>query len=210
MGKTEKLKQAYYKYNMDFYFSVFASFSMGTIHLISVILAFDWIVLNYCVFSYLMMLFKVWQWAIEKYNIKPSHYIAGAVSVGVVLAPMMISFVATIYLKGAPTYIFDWFIFAYALYGTVKMTMAIIKLSKKNVEKTDRECVNAWLGLLSAFYTMQMMEFKLIMFASDGVVDKSMFYLQMISQATIFCFAVFLIVLFIRYDMKSSKQTALD
>lgn len=40
-----------------------------------------------------MFLFKMWQLAIEKYQIKPNHYLAGAISMVIVLVPMMAAFV---------------------------------------------------------------------------------------------------------------------
>lgn len=192
---------AIYRYgDVAFYISLLGPLIMGTIHLIFVILRFDWIVLNYCIFSYLMMLFKVWQWAIEKYHIKPNHYVAGIISILVVLAPMMASFILTIMYKDAPHYLFEWLVYAYALYGTIKMVFAVKRLIKKN--KTDRQYVLSYLGLIGALYTIQMMEFRLIMFTSNGVVDKSMYMMQLFTQGFIFVFSLFIAGLFIYKNLK--------
>ncbi len=192
---------AIYRYgDVAFYISLLGPLIMGTIHLIFVILRFDWIVLNYCIFSYLMMLFKVWQWAIEKYHIKPNHYVAGIISILVVLAPMMASFILTIMYKDAPHYLFEWLVYAYALYGTIKMVFAVKGLIKKN--KTDRQYVLSYLGLIGALYTVQMMEFRLIMFTSNGVVDESMNMMQLFTQGFIFVFSLFIAGLFIYKNLK--------
>ena len=49
--------------------------------------------------------------------------------------------------------------------------MAIRKLLRK--DKTDYEYIISMFGLISALNTIQMVQFRLIMFASDGIVDNS-------------------------------------
>ena len=115
-----KIKCFYNNGYNKFYISLLGPLTMGTINLVSAIFRFDWIIINYCIFSYLMALFKVWQWAIEKYHIKPNHYIAGFISILLVLAPMMASFVLTILFKDAPHYLFEWLVYAYALLWNFK------------------------------------------------------------------------------------------
>lgn len=189
-----KLKDIYSRNDVAFYISLLGPLTMGTIHLIFVIIKFDWILVNYCVFSYLMALFKVWQWAIEKYHLKPNNYVAGIISMLVIIAPMFSAFILTILYKDAPHYFFDWFIYAYALYGTVKMVFAIKGLVKK--DKTDRQYVLAFFSLISALYTIQMMEFNLIMTFSNKF-DEAMYMMQLFTQGAIFLFSLFVIGLFI-------------
>jgi hypothetical protein len=184
----------YHKGDVAFYFSLLGPLVMGTIHLVFVIIHFDWILINYCIFSYLMALLKVWQWAIEKYHLKPNPYVAAIISMLAILAPMMASFVLTILYRDAPHYIFDWFVYAYALYGTVKMVFAIKELTKKN--KTDRQYVLSFFGMTGALFTIQMMEFNLIMAFSDGQ-DNAMYLMQLYSQGAIFLFALFVVGLFV-------------
>ncbi len=198
-----KIKDFYHKGDNEFYFSLAGPLIMGTIHLITLLLHFDWIILNYLIFSYLMALLKVWQWAIKKYNIKPNNYIAGIISILIILAPMMASFILTIRFKDAPYYIFEWLVYAYALYGTVKMVLAINKIRKKN--KNDYEYVTSFLRLSSALYTIQMMEFRLIMFSSNDVMPYDMYVLQLFSQGAIFIFLLFVIFLFIK-KLRKQKQ----
>ena len=197
-----KLVDFYKKAEIGFYLSILGPFIMGTIHLVFVIIKFDWILVNYCIFSYLMMLFKVWQWAIEKYHLKPNSYIAGTISMILVLAPMMAAFVLTILYKDAPHYLFDWFIYAYATYGTLKMVFAIRGIVKK--DKTDKQFVLSFLSLVGALYTLQMMEFNLIMTFDEGT-DNAMYLMQLFTQGAIFLFAIFVIVLFINKAIKINQ-----
>lgn len=199
----KRMINIYHSGNIAFYCSLFGPLTMGTIHLVFVLIKFDWILVNYCIFSFLMALFKVWQWSIEKFHIKPNNYLAGLISLLVVLAPMMAAFVLTIRYKDAPHYFLDWFIYAYALYGTIKMVLAIKGLTKKN--KTDRQYVLSFLGLIGALYTMQMMEFNLIMTFSDGS-DNAMYLMQLFSQGFIFLITLFVIGLFIYKSVCINKE----
>ena len=201
-----RIRDFYSRGDIAFYISLLGPFAMGTIHLVFVIIKFDWILVNYCIFSYLMVLFKLWQWAIEKYQIKPNHYIAGVIAMLLILGPMMAAFVLTIMFKDAPHYFLDWLIYAYALYGTLKMVFAIKSLVKK--DKTDRQYVLSFLGLIGALYTIQMMEFNLIMTFDDGS-NNAMYMMQLFSQGAIFLFSLFVIGLFV-YKAVALKKTKGD
>lgn len=199
-----RIKHFYNTGDIAFYVSLLGPLIMGTIHLIFVIINFDWILVNYCIFSYLMLLFKVWQWAIEKYHIKPNHYLAGAISMVLVLAPMMSAFVLTILFKESPHYFIDWLIYGYALYGTLKMIFSIKSLANKN--KTDRQFILSFLGLIGALYTIQMMEFSLIKTFSESENDGSMYLIQLFTQGAIFVFSLFVIGLFIYKTITINKN----
>ena len=198
-----QLKCFYHKGNNQFYFSLIGPFVMGTIHLIFTIIHFDWIVLNYCIFSYLMCLSRFGQFLVYQDKLKISHLLLGAISLLIVIAPMMASFILTIRYKETPHYLFDWLIYAYALYGTIKMVFAIKTLTKK--EKDDHQYVLSFFGLTSALYTIQMMEFHLIKFASSGE-DESMYLMQLFSQGAIFLFTSFVIGLFIYKHIKQRRK----
>ena len=104
------------------------------------------------------------------------------------------AFVLTILYKDSPHYFIDWFIYAYALYGTLKMVFAIKSLVKK--DKTDRQYVLSFLGLIGSLYTIQMMEFSLIMTFSTET-NNAMYLMQLFSQGAIFLFSIFVIGLLI-------------
>ena len=204
----KKITDFYHSGDIAFYVSLIEPLTMGTIHLVASIIHFDWIVVNYCIFSYLMFLFKVWQWAIEKYHLKPNHFVAGIISMLIVLAPMMAALVLTILYKDSPHYFIDWFIYAYALYGTIKMVFAIKNLCKK--EKTNRQYVLSFFGLISALYTIQMMEFSLIKTFSESGNDGSMYLMQLFTQGAIFLFSLFVIGLFIYKAITLNKNKDCD
>jgi len=188
------LKEIYNKYDLKFYMSLLGPLGMVIIHLISIIFYFDWIIFNYLIFSLLMLLFKSWIELNEKYNMKINPLIIGSISLLLILGPMMTSFIMTIMYKDTIKYIFFWVIYAYATYGTMKMTLAIINLLKKN--KNKKAFVESFLGLVGALYTIQMMEFALIYsFKEDG--DNNIIYVMWITQAVIFIVTVLIIILFI-------------
>ncbi len=169
-----------------------------TIHLISVCIRFEWTTFNYCLFCYLVALFLVWQWAIEKFSIKPNPFLAATISLLILIIPMMVSFILTIKFKEKPYYIFDWLVYAYALYGTLKMIFAIRKRVKWRKGESVRDNINSWISVISALYTLQMMEFRLIVFvAGDEPVSQSMYVMQLATQGLIFLFASFVLALFI-------------
>lgn len=201
---VRKILDFYHTGDTALYVSLFASFIMGTFHLIFIILKFDWILFNYCLFFYLMCLAKVWQCVIKKYQMKMSHYLAGIISLCFILFPMMAAFVLTILYKDAPHYLIDWFIYAYALYGTLKIFFAIKSLVKK--DKTDRQFVLSFLGLIGALYTIQMMEFSLIKAFSESGNDGSMYLMQLFTQGNIFLFSLFVIGLFIYKAITLNKN----
>ena len=85
------------------------------------------------------------------------------------------------------------------------MTMAIIKISKKRANRTPREYVITWLGLISAAYTIQMMEFRLIKFVDGASSTESMYLMQLFTQGAIFIFALIVIYLFVRKYLSYKK-----
>lgn len=199
----KKIKSFYYSGNNELYFSLIPPFVMGTIHLIFVLINFDWIVLNYSIFYYVLMLIRVWQWFIEKYNLKPNVYISGVISMVLLIIPMMASFVLTIRFKDAPHYIFDWIIYAYALYAVIKMIFAVKKRLKK--DKTNREYIVSWFSIIGALYTIQMMEFALISTFSNQKNNEEMYILELFTQGAIFIFSIFIIILFIKQYIRLKK-----
>lgn len=199
-----KIRELFTNGDNNFYLSLIGPFVMGTIHLVFICIKFDWILLNYCIFSYLMGLFKLWQWYIEKYNKKPHPYVAAIISMLIILAPMMAAFVLTIRYKETPHYFADWLIYAYALYGTVKMVFAVKELSKKS--KSERQTVLSYLGIISALYTIQMMEFALIKTFSEKGEESAMYLMQLFSQGAIFLFSLFVVGLFIYKTITLNKN----
>ena len=200
----ELIKKIFKNNDVRFIISLVGPLVMGTINLVSIIMHFDWIFLNYSIFAYLMALIKVWFWAIDKYKIKPTHYSAGVISLLLILAPMMAALVLTIRYKDEPHYIFDWFIYAYALYGTIKMVFAVKNMTKK--DKTISEYVLTYFSMISALYTIQMMEFALIKTFDTNPSDNSMYVLELFSQGAIFVFVIVVMLIFVFKAIKGKVK----
>ena len=84
------------------------------------------------------------------------------------------------------------------------MVVAIKNLVKK--DKTDRQFVLSYLSMIGALYTMQMMEFTLIMtFGSRD--NNGMYLMQLFSQGAIFLFTFFVIGLFVYKVVMNKKKT---
>ena len=200
----ELIKKIFKNNDVRFIISLVGPLVMGTINLVSIIMHFDWIFLNYSIFAYLMALIKVWFWAIDKYKIKPTHYSAGVISLLLILAPMMAALVLTIRYKDEPHYIFDWFIYAYALYGTIKMVFAVKNMTKK--DKTISEYVLTYFSMISALYTIQMMEFALIKTFDANTSDNSMYVFTLFHKERFFSFVIVVIFIFVFKTIKENKK----
>jgi len=121
-----------------------------------------------------------------------------------ILAPMMAALVLTIRYKDEPHYIFDWFIYAYALYGTIKMVFAVKNMTKK--DKTISEYVLTYFSMISALYTIQMMEFALIKTFDTNPSDNSMYVLELFSQGAIFVFVIVVMLIFVFKAVKGKVK----
>lgn len=198
----ERIKEIWQKYELGFYASITGSLVMGTIHLISTCLNFSWLTFNYMLFCYLLLLGRVLIWAVAKKNDK-YLYLIGAFIILFLLVPLAVSLVRTIMEKDAPNYIFEWIIYGYATYGTYKLTYAIIRLVKSKKINNEKN-VLSWLSLISALYTLFMMEFALIKTFSEDAGEK-MYILMLFTQGFIILATVAVLVLFIYRFIKNSK-----
>ncbi|MBO5528007.1 MAG: hypothetical protein J6A47_01635 [Bacilli bacterium] len=199
---VSKLKEYCLRHDIAIYISLLGSLIMGTIPLVSVLLKFDWASLNYCIFSYLMAVSVAWQWAIEKFHVKPHPYVAAIISMALIIAPMMASFVLTILSKDAPVSSTNWLIYIYALYGMTKMVLAIRDIVRKR--KSPKQYALSFLGLSSALYTMQMMEISLIAAFGDSQ-DNAMYMLQLFTQGAIFLISLFMVEMLV-YKTLAKKR----
>ena len=86
------------------------------------------------------------------------------------------------------------------------MVFAVRGLARK--EKTDRQYVTAFLSFVGALYTMQMMEFNLIMTFAGGS-NNAMYMMQLFSQGFIFLFALFVVSLFVFKAIQRKNERSL-
>ena len=62
-------------------------------------------------------------------------------------------------------------------------------------EKSEKEDTLAFINMISALYTIQMLEFALVTTFSDGKTDSAMYLMQLFTQGFIFLFSIFIIVI---------------
>lgn len=193
MKTVERMKTIYREKNISFYASIAGPLAMGTVHLVSTLKQFSWLTFNYCLFSYLLMLIKVFLAYLDRGDNKRNLHLAGALSLCVLAVPMTVAMVKTIMEKDAPAYFFYWMIYLYATYGTVKFILAVRSRHKARKGGDICRSVLSWISLVTAAYTIQMMEFALI-----GTFDKersgAMITMQFFTHGAIIIFTVFVIV----------------
>lgn len=193
MKIIDKIKKLYYKKHIDFYVSISGHLAMGTVHLIETILDFSWLTFNYCLFFYILVFIKVLMTHLDKTTKKSTLYLAGALSLCVLLIPMTVAMVKTIMEKDAPVYFFYWIIYAYATYGTVKFVSAVRARHKARKNGDIWRDVLSWISLVTATYTLQMMEFALIA-TFDTEKSDSMVLMQYFTHGAILIFTIIVII----------------
>ena len=185
--------------HIDFYAAIAGPFIMGTAHLVTTILHFSWLTLNYCLFCYVFLLIRVLLTYLDKTHREDKLTLAGAISLIVLMIPMTVAMVKTIREKDAPAYVFYWMIYLYATYGTMKFILSIRGRHRARISGDILPGVTSWLSLVSAAYTLQMMEFALIA-TFDTNESHSMLLMQYFTHGAILIFTVFVIVhLFSKY-----------
>ena len=209
MKRIHRLIDFLHKEKVAFAIGAFGAFAMGSVNLITCLIRFDWILLNYALFFYAMVAARIWLYLIKTRGWKPSFFVAGSILAFTSAFPMTASFVLTILYKEGAHYPLDWLIYAYAAYGTIKMVFAIKGLAKK--KKEDYALTLSLFSMLSALYTLQMMEFQLIMFASKGTMGNEMYYLLLFTQGFIFLFAIFVSVyLALKQILRRKKEIKVE
>lgn len=208
MKTVESIKAIYREKNISFYASIAGPLIMGTVHLISTLKQFSWLTFNYCLFSYLLVFIKVLLSFLDRGDNKKRLYLAGALSLCVLAVPMTVAMVKTIMEKDAPVYFFYWMIYLYATYGTIKFILAV--RSRHTARKNGNVCqgVLSWISLVTAAYTIQMMEFALIA-TFDKDRSNAMTMMQFFTHGAVIIFTLFVIVYllvkFIKLKEKSNR-----
>ena len=194
MKTVENIKTIYREKNISLYAGIAGPLFMGTVHLISTAKQFSWLTISYCLFSYLIVLFKVLLTYLDRNDNKRRLYLIGVLSLCILAIPMAVSMVKTILEKDAPIYFFYWMIYLYATYGTVKSILAVRHRHRARKRRDVCESVLSWFSLVTAAYTIQMMEFTLIA-TFDKERSVAMTMMQLFTHGAIIVFTVFVIVL---------------
>ncbi len=199
-----KIKEIWQKYDLAFYGYVAGSFLMGTFHLIMICISFSWLVFNYMLFCYIMMLIRLIVWFVDKKIGAKNNYIIGAVSLTIILIPLTVSLVRTIMDKEYSPFFFEWFIYAYALFAFTKLISGIVKLVKAH-SNGDSDIVLCWFTIVDALFTMFMLEFTMIRTFSDPS-DGSIFIIEYLFQGFIIAFTAFISGMFLKRYINLQKE----
>ena len=199
----KKIKEFYHKYELSFYLSILGFFLMGTAHVVLTILEFTWLSLNYALFCFLMFISRIIIWILTKKNKTSNLYIISAVLLFLIIIPLAVTMVMTILNKNAPNYLYEYFIYAYALYAFIKISVSIKNLIKYKKEN-DEQKILAWFSLVAALFTLFMLEFSMIRtFAKTDA--SSLYILEMFFQGIIIAIVIALIIYFIRENIKNNR-----
>ncbi len=189
-----KIKNIWEKYNLGFYGYVLGSFIMGTIHLIMICMSFSWLVFNYMLFCYIMMAIRLVIWYADKKSETKKTYLIGAISLFIILIPLTVSLIKTILDREYKPFIFEWLIYAYALFAFTKLIVGIVKLVKAR-DTGDSIVILCWFNIVDALFTMFMLEFTMIR-AFNEVGDNSLLIIEYVFQAFIIALTVFITIMF--------------
>ncbi|MDY5441058.1 MAG: hypothetical protein SPG64_02395 [Candidatus Enteromonas sp.] len=168
MSHLERIHTIWKEKNLGFIFSVIGSLTMGTISLSGVLKSYSPFTLWYMIFCYLLALFKIGLRILQKTNAGKWANLYGSLSLFLLGIPLVFAAVFTFLYRSTPTYPFYWMIYAYALYGTIKMVTAIVSLTKARKSIDPFQRVAAYFSFTGALYTLEMMEFALLTTFGNG------------------------------------------
>lgn len=208
MKIVDNIKSLYQNEVVSFILSIIGSFFMGTIHLIATISEFSWLSINYCLFCYALVAIIAVLTRLNQGEEKRRLYIVGAMCLMILMIPMTTAMVKTILERETPVYYFDWLIYVYATYGTVKIVWAIRSLHKARKSKTVYPIVTSWVSLIDAAFTIQMMEFALIS-TFDTEKSQSMIIMQFLTHGAIIIFTLITII-HLFFEFKKHPLETLD
>lgn len=190
--KYLKCKKIYKEKRLGYWFSIAGSILMGSISLINTLIIFSTLNLYYSIFAYSLAFIKLIALLFKHFNLKNGILIYGSISLFIISLPLALSLIETILYKEKPEYIFFWIIYAYALYGTIKITNAIIGLIKAKKINNNYLKTNSYFSFIGALYTIQMMEFAMISTFGEG---DNLFSLQILTLGAIFIICLILSIL---------------
>lgn len=207
MKAIDRLKSLYQNEIVAFILAIIGSFFMGTIHLVAAISEFSWLTINYCLFCYTLVAIIAILTRLNQGEEKHRLYIVGAVCLMLLMIPMTVAMVKTIMERETPVYFFDWLIYVYATYGTVKFVLAIRSLHLARKGAPVYPIVTSWISVIDAAFTIQMMEFALIA-TFEAERSFAMILMQYLTHGAIIIFTIWVIIHFIIRFKARAEQTA--
>ena len=211
--KVNKLKKYIENKNLDFYFSITISIIVAIFNLFLTIFSYSSYFLMYTIFYFLLVIFRI---VIFKYNKKYKNnkiirylYLLTALSILLLISPMISAFISTFNFRETYHYVFYWIPYVYGLFSLVKLVNTIEFIYKERKSKDIYKICIKHLTVLSTLYTLQMLEFALIRLNED-LLDTNIYYFELYTQGLIFliCIAaiIHLIILFFTANKKKQKN----
>ena len=202
----QRLIELYQNKYLDLVFSALASLSMLVINLIMFLMKGSIVFLYYSIFCFQLTTTKIILFLMTLRQRNASMYLVFAILILRMIIPLALSMVATVLYKDKPQYIFDWIIYAYAFYATLKMTYAIINFNKyKKIDKAYK-IISTRISLLGALYTVQMLEFALIQTFSEGTIPSWSIWFQMLTHFLIIAYAMYNVITLIIKFIKRNRH----
>ncbi|MGM9874193.1 MAG: hypothetical protein ACI31G_04780 [Bacilli bacterium] len=193
----KKIFKFYKEKELGLYLSLIGLFFLAVVNTISTFKSFSFLSLNYAIMYYLFAIART----IFRLNKNSKYiYLYGILSFVLITLPLVLSMVLTVLEKDKPVYLFDWIIYAYALYATIKMVTSIKNATRKH--KSQYDTVITLFGLLSALYTIQSLQFSLISIFGEG---EKLLLLQLFYQGFVVIYIFFSIIYLIVISIKSAK-----
>lgn len=212
--KVNKLKKYIENKNLDFYFSITISIIVAIFNLFLTIFSYSSYFLMYTIFYFLLVIFRI---IIFKFNKKYKNnnksirylYLLTALSILLLISPMINAFISTFNFRETYHYIFYWIPYVYGLFSLVKLVNTIEFIYKERKSKDAYKICIKHLTVLSTLYTLQMLEFALIRLNED-LLDTNIYYFELYTQGLIFLICIVtiihLIILFFTTNKKKQKN----
>ena len=203
--KVNDFKIIYQEKQLGYWLSLFGSLLMEFISLLNTLISYSIITLFYAIFAFSIFFIKMVIRFLEKKDKEKLVLLFSSISMFILSIPLVMSMILTILFKEKTVYLFFWMIYAYATYGTIKMTTTIIGLKRSYKMNNPFIKANSYFSFIGALYTIQMMQFALI---SNFGEDEDLHVLQMMTQGIIFLICIYLgFNLFLSY-IKKRKNSA--
>lgn len=168
---------------------------MGTAHLVLTIIQFSWLALNYTLFCYIMFFARITIKMMSKKQKDKYLFLIGAMYLFFAIIPLTITMVETLLNNVTPVYLFEFFIYAYATYAFIKLTIAIKNMIKyKNGSEEVK--ILSWLSIIAALFTVFMLEYSMIRTFSMNP-NPILYTVELIFQGLIILFTISILIYFI-------------
>ncbi len=191
-----KYNNYYHKYNLNIVASIFSNLFMAVLNLILIIKGGSKFLIATVLFYLSMSIIRSLSFYLYKKN-KSMSLIAKFYAISstfcYILIPFLLIYILTT--KQYKPFIFEWFIYAYAFYATLKIIFAFMHI-KKTFNQKDIYLIDIKMSnLVIAFYTLLLMAFYLI--HAYGTMDEGMINIMIFLNVLILITA--LIALIVMY-----------